>query len=89
MQLHWSSRMEWPGISQSATIFLLICALAYDVMPFCVDANITIGEVVRYLLINFHLRFLTRDGRSTSDTRCQHLMVSGLDVMSAGIPGNC
>ncbi len=60
-QFHWSSRMEWPGINQSAAIFLPPCALAYDVMPFCVDANMTTGEVVHHLLINFPL-FLTRDG---------------------------
>ncbi len=88
MQFHWSSRMEWPGNNQSATIFLLPCALAYDVMPFCVDANMTTGKVVCHLLINFPL-FLTRDGRSTSATRCQHLVVSGLDVMSTHILSRC
>ncbi len=89
MQFHWSSWMKWQGINQSATIFLPSCALAYDVMPFCVDANrMTIGEVVRHLLINFRL-FLTRDGRSMSATRCQHLTVSGRDTMSTRILGHC
>ncbi len=58
MQFHWSSQMEWPGIGQSAMIFLLPCALANDVMPVCVDANMTTSEVVRHLLINFPLRVL-------------------------------
>ncbi len=42
-QFHWSLQMKWPGINQSATIFLPPCVLAYDVMSFCVDANITTG----------------------------------------------
>ncbi len=88
MQFHWSSWMEWPGINQSVTIFLPPCALAYDVMPFCVDASMTTSEVVRHLLINFPL-FLTRDQRSTSATRCQNLTVSALDVMSTCISGHC
>ncbi len=52
-QFHWSSWMEWPGINQLAAIFLRPCTLAYDVIPFCVDANMTTGEVVCHLLINF------------------------------------
>ncbi len=87
-QFHWSSRMEWPGINQSAMIFLSPCALAYDIMPFCVNANMTTGEVGCHLLINFPL-FLTRDGRSMSATRCQHLTVSSLDAMSTRILGYC
>ncbi len=63
-------------------------ALACDVMPFCVDANMTTSEVVCHLLINCPL-FLTRDGRSTSATRCQQLMVSGLETMSTRILGHC
>ncbi len=62
-QFHWSSRMEWLGINQSVTIFMLPCALVYDVMPFCVNANMTTGEIVHHLLINFPL-FLTRDRHS-------------------------
>ncbi len=85
---HWSSRMEWLGINQSATIFLPPCALAYDVTPFCVDANMTTSEIVCHLLINFPL-FLTRDGHSMSATRSQHLTVSGLDAMSTRILGHC
>ncbi len=69
-------------------IFVPPCALVYDIMPFCVDANMTTGEVVCYLLINFPL-LLTRDGRSMSATRCQHLMVSGLDAMSTRILCHC
>ncbi len=75
---------EWPGINQSAAIFLPPCALAYDVMPICVDANMTTGEVVHHLLINFPL-FLTIDGRSMSATRCQHLTVTGRHAMSTCI----
>ncbi len=70
--------------NQSAAIFLPPCALVYDVMPFCVDANMTTGEVGYHLLINFPL-FLTRDGRSMSAKRCQHLMVSGRHAMSTNI----
>ncbi len=76
IQFYWSSWMGWPGINQSAAIFLPPCALAYDVMPFCVDGNMTTSEVVHHLLINFPL-FLTRDGRSMSATRCQHLTAQG------------
>ncbi len=87
-QFHSSSQMEWLGINQSATIFLPPCAIAYDIMPLCLDANMTTGEVVCHVLINFPL-FLTRDGCSMSTTRCQHLTVSGLDAMSARILGHC
>ncbi len=44
----------WNG-QESATIFLPPCALAYDVMSFCVDANITTGEFVRHLLITLNV----------------------------------
>ncbi len=76
----WVCKMQfhWPGINQLAVIFVPPCALVYNVMPFCVDANMTTSEVVHHLLINYPL-FLTRDGCSMSATRCQHLMVSGQD----------
>ncbi len=61
--------MESPGNNQSATIFLTQCAFAYNIMPFCVDANMTTCEVVRHILINFPL-LLTRDGCLMSATRC-------------------
>ncbi len=86
-QFNWSSLMEWPGINQSAAIFLPPCALAYDVMPFCVDANrMTTGEVVPHLLINLPL-FLTMG------TQCLPQGVStlrsGRDMMSTRISGHC
>ncbi len=88
MQFHWSSQLKWQRINQSAAICLPPCTLAYDVMPFYVKTNMTTGEVMRHLLINCPL-FLTRDGHSMSATRCQHLMVSGLDTMSTRILGHC
>ncbi len=84
MQFHWSSRMEWPGINQSVVIFMPPCALSYDVMPFCVDANMSTGEVVCHLLINFPV-LLTRDGCSKSAKRCQHFTISGQHAMSTRI----
>ncbi len=88
-QFHWSSWMEWPGINQSAMIFLPPCVLVYDIMSFCVDPNMTTGEVVCHLLIKCFPLFLTRDGCSMSATRCQHLTASGLDAMSTHILGHC
>ncbi len=53
------------------------CALAYDNMPFCVDAN-----QPAQVILKSHPYYHNRDGLSKSASRCQQLTVSDEDGMS-------
>ncbi len=62
---------------------LSLCALVYDIFHLSVNANLPVWEILKFRSVQ------NRDGRSSSTTRCQHLMVSDEDPMSACILRLC